>query len=67
MRRLEAHGDEFKQAPVFKINTLRTLVIGKSKEYFDLWEADKDRKDPSKVVRGLVDQGKGLLKKEKAV
>ncbi len=30
MRRLEAHGEEFKLAPVFKINALRTLMIGKS-------------------------------------
>ena len=30
MRRLEAHGDELKLAPVFKINALRTLMIGKS-------------------------------------
>ena len=49
MRRLEAHGEEFRLAPVFKINALRTLMIGKSKEYFDLWESDKDHTDPSKA------------------
>ncbi len=32
MRRLEAHGNEFKLAPVFKINALRMLMIGKAKE-----------------------------------
>ncbi len=36
MRRLEAHGDEFKVAPVFKVNALRRGMIGKSKEFFDL-------------------------------
>ena len=41
MRRLEAHVDEFKLAPVFKTNALRTLTIGKAKEYFDLWEAEQ--------------------------
>ena len=48
MRRLEAHGEDFKLSPVFKINALRTLMIGKSKEYFDLWEADKDHTNPGK-------------------
>ncbi len=32
MRRLEAHGEEFKLAPVFKIDAFRTLMIGNSKE-----------------------------------
>ena len=54
MRRLEAHGDEFKLAPVFKINALRTLMIGKSKDYFDLWEADKDHTDPSRSYEELL-------------
>ena len=33
MRRLEAHGEEFKLAPVFKISALRLLMTGKAKEY----------------------------------
>ncbi len=41
MRRLEAHGDEFKLAPVFKINALRTLMIGKATEYFDCGKLEK--------------------------
>ena len=41
MRRLEAHGDEYKLAPVFKINALRMLTTGKAREYFDLWEGDR--------------------------
>ena len=41
MRGLEAHGDEFKWAPVFKINALRMLMTGKVKEYFDIWEASE--------------------------
>ena len=36
MRRLEAHGEEFKLAPLFKISALRMLMTGKAKEYFDL-------------------------------
>ena len=41
MRRLETHGEQFKLAPVFKINALRLLMTGKAKEYFELWEADR--------------------------
>jgi hypothetical protein len=37
MRRSEAHGDEFKLAPVFKIHASRMLMAGKAKENFDLW------------------------------
>ena len=48
MRRLEAHGDEYKLAPVFKINALRMLMTGKAKEYFDIWEADRDPTDSGK-------------------
>lgn len=31
LRRLEDHGDERKLAPVFKINALRSLMIGKQR------------------------------------
>ena len=58
MRRLEAHGDGFKMAPVIKINALRTLMIGKVKEYFDLWEADKDHIDPGKSYEELLSKVK---------
>ncbi len=34
MRRLEAHGEDFKLAPVFKINALRMLMAGNAKEDF---------------------------------
>ncbi len=54
MRRLEADGDEFKLAPVFKITARRTLVIGRSKDHFDLWEADKDHADPGKLYEELL-------------
>ena len=36
MRRLEALGEEYKLAPVFKINAPRMLMTGKTKEHFDL-------------------------------
>ncbi len=54
MPRLETHGDVFKLAPVFKMNAFRSLMIWKSKKYFDLWEADKDHTDPSKSYEELL-------------
>ena len=65
IRRLEAHGEEFKLAPVFKINALRTLMIGKSKEYFDLWEADKDHTDPTKSYEELLAKVKDYSRRNK--
>ncbi len=53
MRRWEAHGDEFKLAPVFKFNALRMLLPGKAKEYLDLWEVDRDTTDQAKSYEEL--------------
>ncbi len=63
MRRLEAHGEEFKLAPVFKINALRTLMIGRSST--STCGSGQGPHEPEQVVRGAVGQGEGLLKKEK--
>ncbi len=52
-RRLEAHGEEFKLAPVVKINALRMLTTGKSREFFDLWESDGDKTDTAKTYEEL--------------
>ena len=41
VKRLEAHGPSFKMGPVFKMNALKSLMVGKSKEYFELWETEK--------------------------
>ena len=65
MRRLEAHGEEFRLAPVFKISALRTLMIGKSMEYFDLWESDKDHTDPSKSYEELLAKVKDYSRRKK--
>ncbi len=51
LRRLAAHGEEFKLAPLFRINALRMLMTGKAKEYFDLWEADHDTTNAKKTYR----------------
>ncbi len=58
MRRLEAHGDEFKSAPVFKINALCMLMTRKAREYFDIWEADRDTTDQAKACDELLSKVK---------
>ncbi len=35
MMRLGSHGDEYKLAPVYKINALRMLMAGKANDNFD--------------------------------
>ncbi len=59
MRRLEAHGDEFKVPPACKVHAFRMLMAAKAREYFDLQEADRDNADPAKSY-----EGQGLLEKE---
>ena len=65
MRRLEAHGEEYKLAPVFKINALRMLMIGKAKEDFDLWEADRDPADAAKTCEELLNRVKDYARRRK--
>ncbi len=62
MRRLEAHGDEYKLAPVYKLNALRMLMTGKAKEYFDLWERDRDSTDAAKSYEELLNNVKDYAK-----
>ncbi len=65
MRRLEAHGDEFKMPPAYKVNALRTFMAGKAKESFDLWEADRDNADPAKSYGDLVTKVKNHSRRRK--
>ncbi len=65
IRRLEAHGGEYELAPVLKINTLRMLMTGKAKDYFDLCEGDRDAPDAAKSYEGLLNKVMGLHQHEK--
>ncbi len=65
MRRLEAYGDEFKMTPVYTVNALRMLMTGKAKEYFDLWEADRDNTDPAKSYEELLTKVKDYSSRRK--
>ncbi len=56
MGRLKAHGDEHKLTPVFKINGLRMLMTGKAKEYFVLWEGDRDTTTAAKSDGDLLNK-----------
>ena len=63
-RQDEAHGEEFKLAPVFKINAVRMLRKRTSREYFDLWESDGDKTDTAKTYGELFKINQGLCQKE---
>ncbi len=56
----EAHGDEFKMAPTFKINAVRMLMTGKAKEYFDIWAAGRDTMGTSKSHEELLSKERGI-------
>ncbi len=64
MRRLEAHGEEFKLAPLYKINALRMLITGRAQEYFDFWEADHDPTNAAKTYEELLNKGKDFARQE---
>ncbi len=65
MRRLEAHGDEYKLAPVFKINALRMLMTEKAKEYFDLRDGDRFTADAAKSYEELMNKVKDYARRRK--
>jgi hypothetical protein len=54
MRKLEAHREEFKLAPIFEINAFRMLMTGNAEEYFERWEADRDTTDAAKSYGELL-------------
>ncbi len=64
-RRLEAHGDEFKLAPVFNINVLSMLMAGKDKEYLFSWEAHRDTTDLAKLYEELLTKAKDHSRRRK--
>ncbi len=65
MRSLEAHGEEFKLAPLFKINASRMMMTGKAKEYFDLREADHDPTHAKKRYEELLNKFKSYAGRRK--
>jgi hypothetical protein len=65
MRRMEAHGDEFKLAPLCKINALRMPMTGKAKEYFDFWQVDHDPTNAAKTYEELLSKVKDYARRRK--
>ncbi len=53
-RRLEAHGEEYKLPQLSKISALNMFITGEAKEYFDIWEADRDATDPATSYEELL-------------
>ncbi len=62
---MEAHADEFKLAPIFKISTLRMFMAGQARGYFDLWDADLDTTDLAKSYEELLTKVKDYSRKRK--
>ena len=43
---------------VYKINALKMILTGKSREYFDMWEVDGDPLDTTKKYEELLNKVK---------
>ena len=65
MRRLEAHGEEFKLVPLFKINALRMLMTGEAKEYFGFRGADHDPTNAKKTYEELLNKVQDYARRRK--
>ncbi len=50
---------------VFKVSALRMLMVGKAKEYFDLWEGGRDTTDAAKSYEELLNKVKGYARRRK--
>jgi hypothetical protein len=49
--------DQFELVRFYKINALRSATAGIEKEYFDIWEADRDITDAAKSHEELLTKG----------
>ena len=41
IRQLEIHGEGYKLSGVFKITALKSMMVGKAKDMFEIWEQDE--------------------------
>ena len=51
VRRLEAHGARYALPALYKVTALRKLVVGRSKDNFELWEAEHRDDDDGDLTR----------------
>jgi hypothetical protein len=64
VRRLEAHGSKYALAAVFKVTALRCLMVGKAKEYFELWESEHEA-DEAGGFEDILNKVKDYARKKK--
>ena len=41
VRRLEAHGSKYALPPLYKVTAMKLLMVGRAKENYEIWEADR--------------------------
>ena len=61
------YGEEFKLAPLYKINAPRMIMSGQAKEYFDLWEADHYPANAAKTYEELLNKVKDYARRGKFI
>ncbi len=53
MRRLAAHRAEFQAAPVYQVNAMVMVIVGKPKGFVKICEADRDTTDGAKLCEEI--------------
>ena len=65
MARLEAHGDDYKMAPVFKINALKSLMVGRGKDLFEVWETAENAAHDEDFFQEVLAKAEDYARKKK--
>jgi len=64
MRRLEGHGPKYALPAMFKQAALKLLMVGKSKDHFDIWQAGL-QEDDEEGFKTLLNQVRDYARKQK--
>ena len=65
MTRLETHGQDFKMPPVYKMNALKSLMVGRSKDFFEIWETEGNATYDEDFFREVLAKAKDYARRKK--
>ena len=65
MTRLETHGNDYKMAPIFKVNALKFLMVGRSKDFFEIWETEGGSAHDEDFFKDLLCKAKDYARRKK--
>ena len=65
MARLEMHGNDFKMPPVYKMNALKALMVGRSKDFFEIWETEGNATYDEDFFKEVLAKAKDYARRKK--